>query len=328
MKKESFFKRNSKDTSTYTVAFYNLENLFDTKDDKRTLDDDFLPNSEKKWTPKKYESKLFKLGKAISNVGFDKTRRPPSIIGLAEVENKNVVTDLIESKHLKNKNYGVVHYDSPDERGIDTALIYQKDTFEVKDTKTIPLLLFNEFGERDYTRDVLHVTGELNKERIHVLVNHWPSRRSGANETSDKRIAAAQNVKQVVEGIQNQEEDPGILIMGDFNDDPHSESIKNHLLTSTLINPMEQLMGQDRGSLNYRKQWNLFDQIILSHNFLKMERGTHHFAHADIFDERFLAEWKGSYKGNPFRTYVGKKYLGGYSDHFPVYVQLKYTRAD
>ncbi|XLS29389.1 endonuclease [Flavobacteriaceae bacterium M23B6Z8] len=325
MSKVPFFKRTRKDPYTYTVAFYNLENLFDIKDDHRTLDDDFLPDSEKRWDRKKYESKLFKLGKAISNVGFDKTGKPPSIVGLAEVENKTVVEQLVRSKHLKNKDYGVVHYDSPDERGIDTALIYQKRSFEVEDSRTIPLLLFDEFGQRDYTRDILHVTGKLNGERMHVLVNHWPSRRSGADETSAKRIEAARTVREVVEGIQEEEEDPGILIMGDFNDEPYSESIKEHLLTPKLINPMERLLGQDRGSLNHRRQWNLFDQIILSHNFLKMERGTHHFAHVDIFDKRFLAEWDGRYKGNPFRTYVGRKYLGGYSDHFPVYVQLKYT---
>jgi predicted extracellular nuclease len=319
-----FFSRRRKYVPIYTVAFYNLENLFDTKDDHRTLDDDFLPDSEKRWNKKRYESKLFKLGKAISKVGYDKAQKPPSVVGLAEVENKEVVAQLLRSKHLKNKDYGIVHYDSPDERGIDTALIYQKSTFEVIDTKTISLLLFNEFGQRDYTRDVLHVTGTLNKERLHILVNHWPSRRSGAEETKNKRIQAAQTVRQVVEEIQETEKNPGILIMGDFNDDPHSESIKEHLLTPSLINPMEKIMGLDRGSLNHKRKWNLFDQIILSHNFLKMERGTHHFAHADIFDKRFLTEWNGKYKGNPFRTYAGRKYLGGYSDHFPVYVQLKY----
>ena len=321
-----FFKRTQIDPSTYTIAFYNLENLFDTRNDHRTLDEDFLPDSEKRWDQKKYESKLFKLGKAISYVGFDKTGKSPSIVGLAEVENKTVVEHLVRSTYLKKKDYGVVHYDSPDERGIDTALIYEKKSFEVVDSRTIPLLLFDEFGQRDYTRDVLQVTGRLNGERIHVLVNHWPSRRSGVDKTSAKRIEAARTVRQVVEEIQETEEDPGILIMGDFNDGPTSESIKEHLLNPTLINPMERLLGLERGSLNYKQQWNLFDQIILSHNFLKMERGTHHFAHADILDKRFLAEWEGRYKGNPFRTYVGRKYLGGYSDHFPVYVQLKYTK--
>lgn len=320
-----FFKRNRKRTSIYTVAFYNLENLFDTKDDASTLDNDFLPHSKKRWTKERYESKLFKLGKAISNVGFDKAKKPPSVVGLAEVENKSVVEELIRSKYLKTKDYGVIHYDSPDERGIDTALIYQKDNFEVLETNTIPLLLYNEFGERDYTRDILHVTGLLNNERLHILVNHWPSRRSGAQQTNSKRIEAAQTVRQIVEEIQENEEDPGILIMGDFNDDPLSESIKQHLLLPTLINPMERMMGLGRGSLNHKREWNLFDQIILSHNFLKMEQGTHHFAHADIFDKRFLKEWEGKYRGNPFRTFAGRKYLGGYSDHFPVYIHLKYT---
>lgn len=309
----------------HTVAFYNLENLFDTKDDRQTLDEDFLPGGEKDWNQKKYQKKLFKLGKAISKVGYDKTGRSPAVVGLAEVENRAVVENLIHTKHLKDKDYGLVHYDSPDERGIDTALIYQKTAFEVTDSETIPLMIYDEQGQRDYTRDVLHVTGKLNKESIHILVNHWPSRRSGVNETKDKRIKAALTVREVIEKIQEKEDDPGILVMGDFNDDPHSESVKKYLLTPSLINPMEQIVGSGRGSLNYKHEWNLFDQIILSHNFLKMERGTHHFAHADIFDDRFLAEWKGKYKGNPFRTFAGRKYLGGYSDHFPVYIHLKYT---
>ena len=322
-----FFQKRRIPGTVHTLAFYNLENLFDVKDDRSTLDDDFLPHAKKKWNEKKYKKKVHKLGKAIARVGFDKSGQPPAIVGLAEVENEGVVNDLVNSKHLVKKGFEVVHYDSPDERGIDTALIYRKEYFEVIDSVTVPLLLYDERGVRDYTRDILHVTGRLNGERMHVLVNHWPSRRAGVYETNPKRIEAAQTVRQVMEAIIEEEKDPGIIIMGDFNDEPTSESIKKHLLTPFLINPMERLMGTQRGSLRHRGNWNLFDQIIVSHNFLKMERGTHHFAHANIFDKRFLAEWEGRYKGNPFRTFAGKKYLGGYSDHYPVYIQFKYTHS-
>ncbi|MDY8135295.1 endonuclease [Aquimarina sp. 2201CG5-10] len=317
------FYYRKKTTNLYTVAFYNLENLFDTKDNPHTLDDDFLPESEKNWNQKRYEKKLFKLGTAISNVGFNKTGKAPVILGVAEVENKAVLEDLARTKHLINKNYGVVHYESPDERGIDVGLLYQKDFFEVTYSESIKVLVDNENGERDYTRDILHVTGNLNNEEIHILVNHWPSRRDGAELTAYKRITAAQKNREIIDRIIGENPNAKIMIMGDFNDDPSSESVKQHLVQQDLYNPMEWLHTRYRGTLSYRGRWNLFDQIIFSHNFHKYEKGNHSFSEAAIFDNDFLKIYKGRYKGTPFRTYAGGKYRGGYSDHFPVYVQLK-----
>ncbi len=307
----------------HTIAFYNLENLFDTKDDPYTLDDDFLPKGKKKWNKKRYEKKIYKLGKAISSVGYDAAKKAPAIVGVAEIENKRVLEDLAQSKYLRKKDFGVVHYDSPDERGIDTGLIYQKRYFDVQHSEVHSLDLVDEVGRPDHTRDILEVTGKLNGERIHVLVNHWPSRRNGADETKHKRITAAKKAQEIVTNIQDEEAHAKIVIMGDFNDDPFSESIKEHLVSEDLYNPMETLLSYSKGSLNYKGDWNLFDQIIFTHNFFQTEKGTHRFAHADVFNDRFLAEWEGRYKGNPFRTFVGRKYLGGYSDHFPVFIQLK-----
>ncbi len=321
MANKFYFRK--KHTDQYTVAFYNLENLFDTTDDPYTLDDDFLPDSEKAWTYKRYEKKIFKLGTAISNIGFSETGKAPILVGVAEVENKRVLEDLIASKHLKNKNYGIVHYDSPDERGIDVGLIYQKQYFEVTNSEKIQVLVDNDHGERDYTRDILRVTGYLNNEEVHILINHWPSRRDGAELTAYKRIVAAQKNREIIDQITSENADAKIIIMGDFNDDPHSESVKNHLVQNDLFNPMERLLTRYRGTTNYRSQWNLFDQIIFSHNFHKYEKGKHCFSDASIFDDDFLKIYKGRYKGNPFRTYVGRKYLGGYSDHFPVYMRLR-----
>ena len=156
----------------FTIAFYNVENLFDTINDPEKLDDDFSPKGKNNWTKKKYKKKIFKLGTTLSNIGFKETAKAPVLIGLAEVENLQVVTDLVSSKHLVNKKYGVVHYDSPDERGIDVALLYQKEFFEVTDKETIPLLIKSQRGDRDFTRDILLVSGLLNGEKIHVLVNH------------------------------------------------------------------------------------------------------------------------------------------------------------
>ena len=239
---------------------------------------------------------------------------------MAEVENKAVIQTLLRSKRLRNLDYGLVHFDSPDERGIDTALIYDKGRFSVLASETIPLLVQNTNGERDLTRDILYVHGKLHEEEIHVFINHWPSRREGAEETSYKRIKAAETILQKIDGIKVAQ--PNIIIMGDFNDDPYSESIQTLMDTGMFINPMQKLLSLVSGSANYRGQWSLFDQILLSHSFLNFEKNTHSFVKAKIFSPRFLKEWKGRYKGNPFRTFAGSKYLGGYSDHFPVYVVM------
>lgn len=309
----------------HTIAFYNLENLFDTEDDQHILDDDFLPNSDRNWTPKRYEKKIYKLSSAISSLGPEEAQNAPVILGVAEVENKKVLRDLIASKKLAEYEYDFVHYNSPDERGIDVGLLYQTEYFEVLESESIPILLYNEEGQRDFTRDTLYVKGLLNNEPIHIFVNHWSSRRDGADETAYKRIKAAETVREKINYIQFQEKDPHIIIMGDFNDDPTSESIHDYLMDTDLYNPMEKLLTLYSGSLNYKGEWNLFDQIIFTTNFFDYKKHTHSFASADIFDEYFLTQWKGRYKGNPFRTYAGRKYLGGYSDHFPVYIRLKFN---
>jgi len=262
-----------KTTNLHTIGFYNLENLFDTKDDLKILDDDFLPDSEKHWNKKRYQKKLFRLG--------------------------------------------------TDERGIDVGLLYQKAYFTITASESIEILIDNEHGNRDYTRDILWVTGHLNNEEIHILVNHWPSRRDGAASTSYKRVAAAKKNREIIDRITVKNPDAKIIVMGDFNDDPYSESVKKHITQQDFYNPMERLHTRSRGTLNYKGQWNLFDQIIFSNNFHQYKESTHSFAEANIFDDDFLKVYKGRYKGTPFRAYAGKRYKGGYSDHFPVYVQLK-----
>lgn len=319
-----FFKK-KKRPNLHTVAFYNLENLFDTIDDPETLDDDFTPEGHKKWTPKRYKKKLFKLAKTISEIGLEAAQSAPALIGIAEIENEMVVQDLISTEPLRKIDYHYVHYDSPDERGIDTALLYHKDHFEVLFSEPIALLVYNQEGERDTTRDILYVHGKLNGEEVHVFVNHWPSRRDGEVETNHKRLEAAKTVKATMAKIEEQHANPNYIIMGDFNDDPDSASIQKLMEETSLYNPMDKLRSPGRGSASYRRSWSLFDQIIVSHNFFNYEKGTHSFAHANIFDDNLLTEWKGKYKGAPYRTYVGRKYIGGYSDHFPVYIQLKYN---
>ena len=320
----SIFKK-EKYSNYFTIAFYNLENLFDTYDNKYTNDGDFLPNAEKKWTPKRYRKKVRKLGYTISQIGTKTSENLPVIIGLAEVENKLVVKDLIDSKFLKAKNYDIVHYDSPDERGIDVALIYNKDFFKVISSETFSLNLTDEDGNPDYTRDILLVEGYLNEEKIYVVVNHWPSRREGEKQSEGKRLTASAKAIEIIDLIKQREANPKIIVMGDFNDNPSDKSVKQLVSSQDLYNPMETLLSYTKGSLNYRFQWNLFDQIFFSTNFFEYKPNAHSFSNADIFDDAFLKQFKGKYKGTPFRTYVGLKYKGGYSDHFPVYIHLKKT---
>lgn len=310
----------------YTVAFYNLENFFDTKNDPLTLDDDFTTDGFKHWTPKRYAKKLRNLSQAIYRIGSEENRHPPVLVGLAEVENAKVLRDLIGSPALGKADYGFVHYDSPDERGIDTAMLYNKRFFEVVRSEPIPLMVYNTNGERDTTRDILYVHGKLNGEEIHLFVNHWPSRRQGDEETEYKRITAAETILQFMEThVANVFPNPNYVVMGDFNDGPTSPAITTLLDAGTLYNPMPKLMDGNRGTARYGRDWDLFDQIMVSHTFFNYERGTHSFAHANIFDGRLLRTWKGKFRGNPFRTFVGRTYQGGYSDHFPVYIELQYN---
>lgn len=321
-----FFKKKTS-KQLFTIAFYNLENLFDAENNARTLDEDFTPNGFKKWTPKKYRKKLSGLAKTIHRIGQAANPYPPVIVGVAEVENHSVLRDLIETDPLVDVDYDFVHYESPDERGIDTGLIYHRKYFKVLGSEALALMISNPDGVRDTTRDILYVCGLLNGEKIHLFVNHWPSRRDGAELTEYKRIAAAEVIKDKMVAIQKDEIDPKYIVMGDFNDDPSSNSIQALLQNSGLHNPMESLhIPKSRGSASYKRTWSLFDQILLSHKFYKYQKGSHSFDTANIFDHDFLKEIKGKYKGNPFRTFVGKKYLGGYSDHFPVYIVLKYNK--
>lgn len=307
----------------HTIAFYNTENLVDYIDNPLTLDDDFLADSPKKWNKERYERKIYKTGMAISKIGYENLQKPPTLIGLAEVENDRVLTDLIQSNGLKTYNYGFVRYDSPDERGIDVALLYNKDSFTLEHAENIVLNVESELGVRDYTRDILQVSGYLEGEKIHILVNHWPSRHQESDTTGHKRMYAAQTVVAIIEQIHADDNDAKVIVMGDFNDNPKNKSIQFLKNEQSLYNPMEALLSYTRGSANHQFKWILFDQILMTNNFRDQDQNGFQFLKADIFDDRFLTQYEGKYKGQPFRTYVGRKYMGGYSDHFPVYIQLK-----
>lgn len=320
-----FFKKKTK-KQRYTVAFYNLENLFDPKRNSKILDKDYTPDGAKKWTVERYQRKLAKLAKTIVNIGEKDHPYPPALIGVAEAENNSVLTALLHTDPMDDLDYGFIHFDSPDERGIDTGLIYRKRFFKVLHAEPLVLLVDNPGGVRDTTRDILYVKGELNKELVHVFVNHWPSRREGDVATEYKRVIAAKEIVLKIEQIRLEELDPNIIVMGDFNDDPSSKSLQDLKEGAALFNPMETLHIPDsQGSSVYGNKWNMFDQILVSNSFFNYEKNTHSFDSAAIYDDKSLKEKKGKYKGSPYRTFVSDRYMGGYSDHFPVYAMFTFN---
>jgi hypothetical protein len=315
--------------NTITMAFYNLENLYDTIDDPLTDDKEFLPSAPGKWDSKKYYEKLSHMAKVISQIGDEGVSGGPAMIGLAEVENKQVVEDLVKTTPLDKMGYRIVHYDSPDKRGIDVAFLYQSKIFKYKESKIFPLKIP---GKDDFfTRDILQVSGTVKGQPLYILVNHWPSRSKGQKETAPLRNAAADLCRSIVNDIQKVHPDAGIIIMGDFNDDPVDESLIDHLKiktspdslsTNDLYDPMWKLFKDGKGTLEYKGVWNLFDQIIVSSTLMAASSHGYYFSKADVFKKDWLVETGGKYDGYPFRSYAGTNYLGGYSDHLPVYIYL------
>ncbi len=314
-----------------TIAFYNVENLFDTVNDSLTFDDDRTPEGKDSWTIQRYRYKLDQISKVILEIGNETTGNSPDIVGLCEIENKQVVEDLINSTNLSAKDYGIVHFDSPDERGIDVALLYKKSIFIPDAFKSHRLLLSNSEGFRDYTRDQLVVGGYLEDEYFYFIVNHWPSRSGGAARSKPNRLAAAKLNKKIIDSIQYDDRNAKIISMGDFNDDAIDDSFKKILKTKgkqegldslSLFNPMEKLFRKGVGSLAYRDKWNLFDQIYMTSNLISKNKENYSFWKAGVYNPSYLIDPTGRFKGYPLRTYAGGSYIGGYSDHFPVYIFL------
>lgn len=313
-----------------TVAFYNVENLFDTINDPKKFDDDRTPTGKDKWTSKEYNDHIDKIASVIARIGKDVTGKSPNFVGLAEVENKDVLVDLINNKHLKKENYSIVHFDSPDARGIDVAFLYKKENFILKNASKYPLKIYDSDGKRRYTRDQLLVSGVLENEEIHFIVNHWPSRSGGEAASRPFREEAAKLNKKIIDSLQEINPKAKVISMGDFNDDATNSSFKKILKTrgekhkvkeKELFNPMEGMLKKGVGSLAYHDNWNLFDQIFFTHELLYSTKG-YKFWKAQVFNDALLVQSSGKYTGYPFRSYSNGEYTGGYSDHFPVYIFL------
>ena len=310
------------------IGFYNVENLYDTINQPNN-DEEYLPESNNRWNTAKYLKKLDNLSKVISEMAIDATPDGVAILGLAEVENRGVLEDLVKTEKLKNRNYQIVHYDGPDRRGVDVALIYNPNYFTVDNSVSYTLKIPGK--ENFHTRDQLLVSGSLDGEKLHIIVCHWPSRRGGEKRSRPLRNAAAQLSRHIADSIFSIEPNAKIMIMGDLNDDPTNESVKKHIKTvakthevreDLFFNPMEELYNKGIGTLAWRDSWSLFDQIILSYSLTKCHYETFCYYGAKVFNKPYVRQEEGNFKGYPFRTFAGGAYTGGYSDHFAVYVIL------
>ena len=325
-----FYGQQQKKYKVRCIAFYNVENLFDIQNDSLTFDDERTPEGSYQWTDLRYHKKIDHISQVLSEIGKAITNGTPDIIGLCEIENRDVLVDLVEHPNLIQHNYGFIHFPSPDERGIDVALLYKKESFLPTSFTSHRLILLDDFGERNYTRDQLVVHGILDDEPFYFLVNHWPSRRGGEQKSRPNRIKAAQLNKRIIDSIQKLDAGAKIISMGDFNDDPKNDSFKKVLKTKgkpksldnmDLFNPMEKLYKRGIGSLAYRDKWNLFDQFFMTSNLTQKDKG-YFLWQTHIFAPQYLRTSRGRYKAYPFRTYSGTNYQGGYSDHFPIYLYL------
>ena len=301
---------------------------------KQVLSDDFTPKSNKNYTYNIYQQKLKNIAQVISEIGFKYTKTAPAVVGLVEVENRQVVEALTQQDALKKYDYGVVHYNSFDARGIDVALIYQKKRFTVTNSYKKELVLFREDGKREYTRDLLVVSGILDGEKVAFFVNHWPSRRGGEAVSMPKRNAAAALLKQEMDALREKNPNIKLIAMGDFNDDPISPSFKNHLKAVgdekelneeyPYFNPMYKMYKKGVASLAYRDAPNIFDQIIYSKNLVSGSSAEEYTVYrTEVYAPAYLINKQGNYKGYPFRSWDGDKFTGGYSDHFPVFTILQ-----
>ncbi len=320
--------------NSLTMVFYNVENLFDTVDDTLTNDDEFTPDSPKEWDDQKYQAKLADLAEVLSSVN---DRELPSVIGLAEIENRAVLDDLANERKLRRAKYRVIHFDSRDERGIDVALLYNPSEIELLDSRAIPV----EFNQdtQDFTRDILYARIRTDDGKTcHVFVNHWPSRSPDQDNSEIKRITAAIALRKEVDLIFNNDKSARIIIMGDFNDEPTNRSLlqilnatnkRKNIYYRDLFNLMYDIHNiSGEGSITYNGAWQMFDQIIVSYP-LFVKGADYYLTYGDgrIFrDEKIIKEDAENGSESPDRTYSGNTYTGGASDHLPVYIILRKER--
>lgn len=314
---------------TVSVGFYNLENLFDTINDPNTNDEEYLPQGKNHWTSERYVKKVSNMAYAISRIGDNLMPIPPMILAISEIENRRVVEDLVGHDYLKKFNYQIVHYDSPDRRGVDVGLIYNPSYFTVTNSAVHRLDYSNDTSFR--TRDQLVVTGTIYGETLHIIVCHWPSRRGGEARSRPLRNAAADLSRHIIDSLLALDANAKIVMMGDLNDDPNDVSLLERVNakseradvdSKSMYNPYYNMYKRGDGSLAYRDAWNNFDQIMVSPALVNGGNNSFTISSAKIYNANFLTNTKGQYRGYPFRTFSYGSFMGGYSDHYPVYILL------
>ncbi|MDE6669671.1 MAG: endonuclease/exonuclease/phosphatase family protein [Muribaculaceae bacterium] len=313
----------------FGVAFYNLENLFDTINNNGKYDLEFSPQGSHRWDGAKYRSKIKNMSYAISQMKTRTTPMGPAVIGVSEIENESVLLDLVASENLRDMGLKVIHHDSPDLRGVDVGLLYNPRLFKPINVTNHTLVVPELPNFR--TRDQMCVVGLLGGCRVGIIVNHWPSRRGGSEESSWLREAAASLSAHIADSLMNIDPKMGIIIMGDLNDDPSNRSCAETLGARRkaadvepggFFNPFWEKLDNGIGSYIYRGAWDLFDQIIINYNLLTGASGLE-YVNAEVLNKEFLKQQDGQYKGYPLRTFSGGVWTNGYSDHFPTEIFLK-----
>lgn len=318
---------NAQSANKIRLAFYNVENLFDTINDPLTNDDEFTPGGTKGWYFSRYLEKLDHIYKTITALGeWD----PPAVVGFCEIENRSVLYDLVSKTPFIKHGFEIIHQDSPDKRGIDVGLIYHPKLFKPISFKAIRVDITKDSSST--TRDILYVTGKIfKKDTVHIFINHWPSRSGGQAKSEPRRIIAAETLRLHIDSIVKLNANANIVILGDFNDEPGDKSIYESLGAKEdtipkngnhLFNGMYSYFKQEIGTEKFQEHWHCLDQIIMSYSLLNKKNSVV-MSSPTIFKASWLIEPDEKYLGEkPFRTYAGPKYTGGYSDHLPVYVDL------
>ena len=319
----------------YKVVFYNFENLFDTINDPDILDDEFTPEGPKRWNSTKYNKKIANLEHVLFDLAAE-DRDFPAVIGVSEIENRNVMEDVIGRPRLLPANYRIVHYDSPDARGVAVGFYYRPDVFKIEGSAPIPFKMAELPNFR--TRDFVTMWGTIDGEPFFFLVSHWPSRLGGKEASDPKRMAAARQVRAIVDSVQQANPATKVVVMGDLNDDATDDSIvvglsakgrPKDMCRGDMFNPFIPMLKAGYGTLAYRDAWNLFDNIIVSYNLVFAPEGSLRILAAGkskfyggIFQRSYMLQKEGQYKGYPLRTFVGNNFQGGFSDHFPVFIYI------
>ncbi len=325
---------NAQQYQSFGIAFYNLENLFDTiPNNPLGRDLEYTPNGQKQWGTKQYRNKLANLAQTIAAMTTQTTPIGPAVIGVSEIENRTVLEDLVKEPAIKKWMLQVVHHDSPDKRGVDVGLLYNPRLFKLIDVTNHRLVIPRDGFENFRTRDQMCVTGLLGGDTVSIIVNHWPSRLGGQEQSSHLREAAAALSKHIADSLWSLRPNQGVIIMGDLNDDPQDKSCANVLGAKKkandvaphgFYNPWWKMLDDGIGTLAYKGAWNLFDQIIVSGTLLKdhAQPGSVYYWKCQVNSFEFLKDTEGNRAGYPLRTYSGGIWLNGYSDHFPTEIFL------